>query len=116
MKRWCTIQEHNAKRAGLHWDLRFENNGVLESWVLPRASLPEGDTKFLAIKVNDHDWDYRNFEGVIESGYGAGTVKLIHAGEVEVLEYRDTKVKFKYTDKTYNLHTMRGNKWLIYEV
>lgn len=24
--------------------------------------------------VEDYPWDYRNFEGIIPSGYGAGTV------------------------------------------
>ena len=135
MNRTFVIQEHDAEKAGLHWDLRFECQGdtsdyddmrpetneprgtgdrVLRSFVVPKHRLPEIDEKLLVIQTEDHPWDYRNFEGFIEQGYGKGPVKLIHCGEIEVPIFRDTKIEFWYQDKLYNLYHARPIKrWFI---
>jgi len=74
-----TIQEHNAKKAGLHYDWRLEKDGVAKSFVV-RKELKDGD-KFLFIPVEDHPVDYMEWEGTIPDGeYGAGTVKVYTKG------------------------------------
>jgi len=74
-----TIQEHNAKKAGLHYDWRLEKDGVAKSFVV-RKELKDGD-KFLFIPVEDHPVDYMEWEGTIPDGeYGAGTVKVYAKG------------------------------------
>jgi len=87
-----SIQEHRAKKAGLHYDWRLEKDGVAKSFVV-RKILKDGD-KFLAIPVEDHPVDYMEWEGTIPEGeYGAGAVKVYTKGTWQEIKW-DKEIQF----------------------
>ena len=86
------IHEHHATH--LHWDLRLELDAVLKSWAVPKKPPQEAGIKRLAIQVEDHPLDYIDFEGVIEEGYGKGTVTIWDEGELAVESRTQKKLVF----------------------
>jgi bifunctional non-homologous end joining protein LigD len=118
------VQEHNAKKAGLHWDLRLqaigdEGKSVLFSWAIPKGIPEHPGTKRLALRMPDHALSWASFEGRITDGYGEGTVKLWDKGSYIPLKLGKGIMLFEIFGKRlkgiWKLSMMAGSstKWLI---
>ncbi len=80
------VQEHHARR--LHYDVRFERDGVLVSWAVPRGLPVTPGAVRLAVHTEDHPMEYAAFEGDIPKGeYGGGQVRIWDRGRYETMKW-----------------------------
>jgi len=111
------IQQHHARR--LHHDVRFERDGVLVSFAVPKRLPEETGARHLAVRTEDHPMEYLTFSGRIPEGeYGAGEVRLFDLGTYEPLEVEDGKWTVRLHGSRYRgteYHFVRTKQdWLCF--
>jgi hypothetical protein len=113
------VQRHEADRAGPHYDVRFGTKDVgLLSWAT-KKELPKPGERIALFQQPVHDYDYKDFTGVIEKGYGKGSVKLHESGQLLVTKVNDdaihlTTAHTRYPERLVFIKPKDGSKqWLL---
>src|SRR6187551_2413486 len=79
------IHQHAASR--MHYDLRLEISGTLQSFAIPKGISLDPDEKHLAVHTENHPLEYLFFEDLIPEGnYGAGAMIVWDTGRFVFLE------------------------------
>src|SRR4051794_16720998 len=113
-QRRFVVQRHRASR--LHYDLRFEIDGVLVSWAVPKGPTLDPEARRLAMHVEDHPVEYLHFEGVIPSGeYGGGDVIVWDTGTWEPVHTGNPRAAVEAGELHAEMHgeKLRGRLVLV---
>lgn len=113
------VHRHHATR--LHYDLRLEKEGVLQSWAVPKGLPPRPGVMRLAVKVEDHPLEYIHFEGAIPKGqYGGGMMWKYAQGRYQITREKKNGLYFRLHSREingeYRLHATKEDQWLLERV
>jgi len=90
----------------------------LKDWAFRKQPPLEPGVKRYGVQQEDHDLSWLDFEGEIEEGYGAGTMKIWDRGEYEVVEQGMDRLVLKLHGSrlrgTYVLLRFREG-WLLFK-
>lgn len=114
-----SIQRHLAEVAGAHFDLRSGKKGIgLHSFATRRniLDLPPGG-KVELFQQPTHSYKYKDFEGTIGPGYGAGKVTMESKGKLLLTSVKPGEIHFTTADNKpenrFALIKTKDNRWLL---
>jgi len=83
------VVEHHAKKARLHWDLRFRmpNSKNWASFAVRKGVPTAPGKKVLAVRTHEHSEKEALYIGTIKDGYGAGVLKKWDSGDCLIHKY-----------------------------
>jgi bifunctional non-homologous end joining protein LigD len=87
--------KHDAIKAGLHYDLRFQIPGKksFDSFAISKGIPLESGNKVIAIRTTIHTEKEAFFTGEIQKGfYGGGTLTEWDSGNVNVIKYKPNHI------------------------
>lgn len=93
------VVEHDAKKARLHWDLRFimPNSKIWMSFAVRKGIPLEAGKKVLAVRTHDHSEKEALMLGKIPEGeYGAGTLKKWDDGQCIIYKYSPSHILIEF--------------------
>ena len=122
-ERLFVVQLHRA--TARHYDLRFEIDGMLASWAVPKGPTLDPDVRRLAIHVDDHELDHADVEGVLGRGdviiWDRGTwepyksddpASEVEAGELHAEVYGE-KLRGRFVLIRTDLDASGREQWLL---
>ncbi len=88
------IVKHDAKKAKLHYDLRFKmpKSKNWASFAVRKGVPTETGQKVLAVKTHDHNEKEALFLGIIKTGYGAGKLTKFDSGACVIHKYHSSHI------------------------
>lgn len=115
-----SIQEHyRKKQKRSHLDLRIldPNKNILISFAIPKFKLPEKGDRLLAIKTEDHNIDYLDFEGTLKNG---DKVSLLDKGKCKIITLKKHIITIKLNGKKIKevytiIKIINGDNWIIFK-
>ncbi len=92
------VVEHDAKRARLHFDLRFQmpKSSNWASFAVRKGIPTKPGLKHLAVRTHDHSRAEALFIGTIKTGYGAGRLKKWDDGSCIIHKYSPSHIAIEF--------------------
>jgi len=95
------IVKHDAKKARLHYDLRFKmpKSKNWMSFAVRKGVPTETGKKVLVVRTHDHDEKEALFLGIIKDGYGAGKLAKWDDGKCILTKFSPSHIIIEFKGK-----------------
>lgn len=117
---WFVDHKHEAKRSGLHSDLRLSDGNKAYSWAVKKGLPMTPGEKRTAVRQPDHSVSYISFQGHLPPGYGETKgrgVWIQDQGPARILGSSPDKINFTLLHKRnpvkFTLIRQGHTKWLL---